>query len=121
MKYIIITMAMVSFFYLKGESKNIQKGIHLFVNTKDTKFYKFDKNINDKTTVLVCGVEEALAAIDYAFAIEAMGDSWCMNVQTTGTGLTDCFNFFSFQRQATVSFIMSNYEDCVLQTYIGTP
>jgi hypothetical protein len=66
-----------------------------------------------------CGVAQANFQISQAFAIEAAGDSWCLSVQSTGAGLTDCFSFFTMQRQFTVANIIANFQECVSEVQPG--
>jgi hypothetical protein len=115
MKY-ILTIAMVTFFFFKGDAKNLLPKIHLSLVTENSKSDKSVEATSTKNATFICGVAEALAGISSAFAAEASGQSWCMSVLTSG-GLGQCLDFFTLQRQTMVRDIISNYQDCV-QTFI---
>ena len=54
----------------------------------------------------------ALNAQNQAFAFETSGWLWCMEVQSTGPGYTDCANAFTVLRQQMVAYIQSTFVPC---------
>lgn len=53
--------------------------------------------------------------LDAIFNVYDQGQAWCLEVQTTGQGLTDCFAFFNnaYQEQTTAMYEWIQYcEEC---------
>lgn len=52
------------------------------------------------------------AAINNAIDFESDGYSWCMEVQTTGQGYSDCCTYFHAARIAMVNAAYQQFENC---------
>jgi CMP-2-keto-3-deoxyoctulosonic acid synthetase len=111
MKY-LITIFFAAFFCLSAVSKNLPNKMVATIKINYTAVKKVNDNTKISLSKVYCGMNEELAAMNQAFAMESMGMEWCMTVQTTGAGLTDCFSYFTNLRRAMVESIINNYQDC---------
>ena len=60
----------------------------------------------------LCGVDEAVAAVNQAIVVETSQFSVCAAIHSTAQGYTDCVKWNTKIRQFTVAMIIANYQDC---------